>query len=209
MKSPALAVTIAGSPSASSVSTRILDHAAAKLVAAGFRTKAIRVRELPASAVISADRKVPAIAAALECVRGADVVLVSTPIYKAAYSGILKSFLDLLPQDAFRDKVVVPIASGGSAANALAIDYMLRPVLCSLAPREVVSGIYSVDGQATWSADFGLRLDAQLTGQLQRALDHIANVVPAWKPSVPPVPRTERSPDFLGGEAFWEAAWLA
>ena len=57
------------------------------------------------------------------------MVIVATPIYKAAYSGLLKVFLDLLPAEALRGKTVLPLASGGSVAHLLALDYALKPVL--------------------------------------------------------------------------------
>ena len=44
----------------------------------------------------------------------------ATPIYKASYSGVLKAFLDLLPQFAFGGKVVLPLLTGGTAAHVLA-----------------------------------------------------------------------------------------
>jgi FMN reductase len=59
-------------------------------------------------------------------------VVVATPVYKAAYSGLLKVFLDVLPQTALKGKLVLPLATGGSPHHMLALDYALRPVLQSL-----------------------------------------------------------------------------
>ena len=59
-------------------------------------------------------------------------MVVSTPVYKAAYSGVLKVFLDLLPQFGLAGKVVLPLVTGGTASHVLAIDYALRPVLLAL-----------------------------------------------------------------------------
>ncbi|WP_204272820.1 NAD(P)H-dependent oxidoreductase, partial [Escherichia coli] len=81
------------------------------------------------------DVREPAIAAAVLAVEQADLVVVSTPIYKAAYSGLLKVFLDLLPPDALRGKLVLPLATGGSPAHVLALDYALKPVLSALGAR--------------------------------------------------------------------------
>jgi FMN reductase len=49
-------------------------------------------------------------------------------VYKAAYSGLLKTLLDLLPQCALAGKVVLPVVTCGSPAHVLAIDYALRPL---------------------------------------------------------------------------------
>ena len=83
----------------------------------------------------------------------ADAVVVTTPVYKAAYSGLLKAFLDVLPQFALRDKVVLPLATGGTPAHVLAIDYALRPVLASLAPSAITPGWFVLASQVALAAD--------------------------------------------------------
>ena len=70
----------------------------------------------------------------------ADAIVVATPVYQAAYSGLLKVFLDLLPQFAFRGKAVLPIVTGGSPAHVLAVDYALRPVLANLGAAHIGQG---------------------------------------------------------------------
>ena len=76
-------------------------------------------------ALLSADITDPTIAEAVAAVADADAIVVATPVYQAAYSGLLKVFLDLLPQFAFRGKAVLPIVTGGSPAHVLAVDYAL------------------------------------------------------------------------------------
>ena len=87
----------------------------------------------------------PAVQRAVEQVRRADVIVIATPVYKAAYSGVLKVFLDLLPQSALKGKTVLPLATGGSPHHMLALDYALRPVLQSLAARHILPGVYATD----------------------------------------------------------------
>ena len=53
-------------------------------------------------------------------------------MYKAAYTGLLKAFLDLLPQYALARRTVLPLVTGGTPAHLLAVDYALRPVLASM-----------------------------------------------------------------------------
>ena len=88
-----------------------------------------------------------AIQDAVRKVSRAHVVLVATPIYKAAYSGLLKAFLDLLPQDALRGKTVLPLATGGSIAHLLALDYALKPVLSALGARDILDPVFATDAQ--------------------------------------------------------------
>ena len=103
---------IVGSPSSPSRTAFVAAHVAAHLAKDGNTLEEIVVRDLPAED-LRARADVPAIAAAVKAVERADGIVVATPIYKASFSGILKTFLDLLPQWAFRGKYVLPIATGG------------------------------------------------------------------------------------------------
>ncbi|EJL91668.1 putative flavoprotein, partial [Herbaspirillum sp. CF444] len=104
---------LAGSPSAPSRSTRLLHHVGEKLAALGHRYSKLDVRDLPGQALIRADFNDAEIKAALARVEEASAVVVATPVYKAAYSGALKAFLDLLPQFGLTNKLVLPLATGG------------------------------------------------------------------------------------------------
>jgi len=172
---------LGGSPSAPSTTWRLQQLVGARLAALGHRTVSLQVRDLPAQALLRADTSDPAIAAAVALLRDTDAVVVGTPVYKASFSGILKAFLDLLPQDGLANKLVLPLATGGSQSHMLALDYALRPVLASLAPRHILPSIYATAEQLPWDPDKGLapvpaidaRIDAgveQLTHELQAAL---------------------------------------
>ena len=80
--------------------------------------------------------------AALDAVLAARIVVAGTPIYRATYSGLLKAFFDLLPQDSLRGKIGVAIATGHAAEHALAIDHGLRPLFASLGAIVVATGVY-------------------------------------------------------------------
>lgn len=173
-------VTLAGSPGPRSRSTALLGLAAQRLRAEGLRIRDIAVRELPAAELLRADTRHPAIADALGAVEQAGIVIVATPVYKASYSGLLKSFLDLLPQYGLKDKAVLPIATGGSSAHLLALDYALRPVLASLGARVIVESLFVSDGQLSFAdgrialaPDIQLRFDNALT-HLQQAYGWLA-----------------------------------
>ncbi len=74
----------------------------------------------------------PAADAAKERLAGATVAVIATPVYKAAYTGLLKSFLDLYGNDGLAGVVAVPLVVSGSPAHALAGEVHLRPVLVEL-----------------------------------------------------------------------------
>jgi len=172
---------LGGSPSAPSTTWRLQQLVGARLAALGHRTTALQVRELPAPALLRADTSDPAILEAVALVREADAIVVGTPVYKASFSGVLKVFLDLLPQDGLAGKLVLPLATGGSQSHMLALDYALRPVLASLAPRHILPSIYATAAQLPWDPDKGVlpvsvisaRIDAgveQLAQELESAL---------------------------------------
>ena len=159
----ALIVTISGSPSQTSRSSLLARHVGAKLVAEGFTVEGIEVRDLPAEDLLLARATAPAISAALGLIERADGVVIATPIYKAAYSGILKTFLDVMPQFGLAGKVVLPLATGGSMAHVLAIDYALRPVLTSLNPLQVVAGLFLWEKHLEKTAEGGLVIEAGMS----------------------------------------------
>ena len=162
-------VAISGSPSASSRSAELLRHVLARFADDTPRTE-IALRELPAVALVRADFADAAIRQAIAQVVEARLVLVATPIYKAAYSGLLKTFLDLLPQDALRGKTVLAIGTGGSSAHLLALDYALKPVLAALGARHILDTVYAVDAQLAARADGGYVVHGDVAARAGRAL---------------------------------------
>lgn len=172
-------VLLAGSPSAQSRSTRLLLHVGDRLASCGLIPHLLQVRDLPAAALLHADFRDPDILAAQEIVRQADAIVVATPIYQASFSGVLKAFLDLLPQSALTGKAVLPLAVGGSQSHMLALDYALRPVLAALGSHHILPGIYATEAQIKLQGESGLILDAAIAervaggiGQLTASLLH-------------------------------------
>jgi len=138
-------LVISGSPSAASRTEAVGDHVARRLADDEWHAQHLRVRTLPAEPLVNADTTHPAIAEALEQVSRADGIVLATPTYKASFSGLLKTFLDLLPRYGFRHKVVLPLATGGSVAHVLVLDYALRPVVHALGARHVVQSLFLLD----------------------------------------------------------------
>jgi FMN reductase len=172
---------LGGSPSAPSSTWRLLQLVGERLATLGHRTVALQVRELPALALLRADLGDAAIAVAAAQVAEADAVVIGTPVYKAAYSGLLKTFLDLLPQDGLAGKIVLPIATGGSQSHMLALDYALRPVLASLAPRHILPSLYATSEQLPWHAEHGLSPAAPIAARIDAGieqLDHALRTLP-------------------------------
>jgi FMN reductase len=165
---------IAGSPSERSRSAALLDSVSQRLTARGALVERLHIRDLSPQALLLADPTHRSIAAAAAQVARARALIVATPVYKAAYSGVLKVFLDLLAQTALKNKAVLPLATGGSPNHMLALDYALRPVLQSLAARHILPGVYATDSQIVLTPegtyqiapDISLRLDEAVAALL-------------------------------------------
>ncbi|WP_449599689.1 NAD(P)H-dependent oxidoreductase [Paenibacillus sp. Marseille-Q9583] len=78
----------------------------------GIVHHSIYVQELPAVDLLTANFVSEGVLGANMLVEEADIVAILTPIYKASYTGILKTYLDLLPQKALVDKRIVPMLLG-------------------------------------------------------------------------------------------------
>jgi FMN reductase len=165
---------LGGSPSMQSSSSRLLRHVGERLALQGFPLTQVEARELPAAALLGADSAEPHIARALAAVAAADALVIATPVYKAAYTGLLKAFLDLLPQDGLAGKLVLPLATGGSQSHMLALDYALRPVLASLAPRSILPSIYATADQLGRGADGALVLAAPIALRVTQGVEQLA-----------------------------------
>ncbi|WP_310610655.1 NADPH-dependent FMN reductase [Limnohabitans sp.] len=162
---------IAGSPSERSRTAALLSAAGQRLEFRGGQVATLRVRDLPPQALLLADFGNPAVIRATAQVAEADILVVATPVYKAAYSGVLKVFLDLLPQTALKGKTVLPLATGGSPHHMLALDYALRPVLQSLGAKNILPGIYATDAQVVVTPEGGYHVSDEIGDRLDDAVN--------------------------------------
>ncbi|UQV46288.1 FMN reductase [Janthinobacterium lividum] len=81
----------------------------------------------------------------LAAVEQADILVVATPVYRGAYTGLFKHFFDFIDQDALIDKPVLLAATGGSERHALMIDHQLRPLFSFFQTRTLPLGVYATD----------------------------------------------------------------
>ena len=165
------ALLIAGSPSERSRSAALLEAVAQRLTVRGALIDRILIRDLSPQALVLADFGHPTVVRAADQVAQARVLVVATPVYKAAYSGVLKVFLDLLPQTALKGKVVLPLATGGSPHHMLALDYALRPVLQSLGAKGILPGIYATDSQVTLTPEGAYDIHPDIAARLDDAVN--------------------------------------
>ncbi|GLX53219.1 oxidoreductase [Streptomyces hygroscopicus subsp. hygroscopicus] len=110
-----------------------------------------------------------ALAAAQDAVAGADGLIVVTPVFSASYSGLFKSFFDVLDKDALVGKPVLIAATGGTARHSLVLDHALRPLFSHLRAVVVPTGVYAA------SEDWGAE---GLPDRIERAAEELAALMP-------------------------------
>ncbi|ATF93403.1 FMN reductase (NADPH) [Cedecea neteri] len=159
-------ITLAGSPRYPSRSSSLLEYAREKLSALDVEVYHWHLQNFAPEDLLYARFDSPALLALTEQLSTADGLIIATPVYKASFSGALKTLLDLLPERALEKKVVLPLATGGTVAHMLAVDYALKPVLNALKAQEILHGVFADDSQI---ADYQHK--PQFTPNLQKRLD--------------------------------------
>ncbi|MEP6478253.1 MAG: FMN reductase [Rhodoglobus sp.] len=104
----------------------------------------------------------PKLETALAAVTGADGLIAVTPIFTTSYSGLFKSFIDVIDPTALADLPVLLGATGGTERHSLAIDYAMRPLFTYLHANPLTTGVYAA------SADWGSS-ETGLADRIERA----------------------------------------
>lgn len=163
-----LIVSLAGSPSSRSRSGVLLERARRELEARGHEVVSYSVLDFDPEVLVRARYDSPQIKELNERIQRAAGLVVATPVYKASFSGVLKAVLDLLPEGALENKVVLPLATAGSIAHLLAVDYALKPVLGVLKAQDLLQGVFADDSQVSYEE--GGKLSAVVEDRLHSAL---------------------------------------
>ncbi len=163
-------ITLAGSPRYPSRSTALLTLCQAELEKRGVEVIPWNLHNFQPEDLLYARFDSPALQALKQDLETADGVIVATPVYKASFSGALKTLLDLLPERALEHKVVLPLATGGTVAHMLAVDYALKPVLNALKAQEILHGVFADDSQIS-HYDRQPEVNQTLAARLDDALD--------------------------------------
>jgi len=88
----------------------------------------------------------PKLAAAIERLTASDGVIFVTPIFTTSYSGLFKSFIDVLDPDALSGMPVLLAATGGTERHSLALEYAMRPLFTSLHAVVAPTTVYAASG---------------------------------------------------------------
>lgn len=109
------------------------------------------------------------LATALDQVREANALIVVTPVFKASYSGLFKSFWDLVEDGSLAGKPVLIAATGGTARHSLMLETAMRPLFSYLKATVAPSGVFAA------TDDFGS--DRNLAPRVAKAATEFAQLV--------------------------------
>ena len=120
---------------------------------------------------------------AVETVSGADGLIAVTPIFSASYSGLFKTFFDVLDKDALVGTPVLMGATAGSARHSLALEHAMRPLFAHLRAVTVPTGVFAASED--WAGSAGA--DRALAGRVERAAGELADLVTGRPAAARPV----------------------
>lgn len=116
-------------------------------------------------------------------VEQADGIIAVSPVFKASYSGLFKSFWDLVDNEALTGVPIQLGSTGGSPRHSLVIDNAMRPLFSYLRMRVMPTGVYAATedwGSATASDPHSN--EAYLSRRIARAGEDLADVVARLDP---------------------------
>lgn len=168
-------VILSGSPSAYSRSDQVLKYLGSLLKEEHFSVTHISVKDVPHEDLFLGKYDSPAIKGIATLIQNAQGVIVGSPVYKGAYSGVLKALLDVLPQDVLQHTPVLPLMTGGSMSHLLAIEYTLKPVLATLKGHNL-KGLYLLDSQIDKQKENPI-IDEDILNRTKKQLYYFVEVV--------------------------------
>ncbi|HEY1180241.1 MAG TPA: CE1759 family FMN reductase, partial [Phytomonospora sp.] len=121
---------------------------------------------------------------ALDAVAAADGLIAVTPVFSASYSGLFKSFFDVLDNTALTGKPVLAAATGGTARHSLALEHALRPLFAYLRAVVVPTAVYAASEDWGGSGD---PLTDTLPSRIDRAAGELAALLRGRAAVAPPV----------------------
>ncbi|MGW1084840.1 FMN reductase [Streptomyces sp. NPDC002596] len=184
MQNEALKIVAVSAGLSQPSSTRLLaDRLAAaareRLAAEQDRPVEVRVIDLRDLAVDIANHLVTgfpprALSEAIDVVTAADGLIAVSPVFTASYSGLFKSFFDLIDNTALTGKPVLIAATGGTGRHSLVLEHAMRPLFAYLRATVVPTSVYAA------SEDWGSSGDEYTEGlpsRIRRAGGELAGMI--------------------------------
>ncbi|MDP9889278.1 FMN reductase [Pseudarthrobacter enclensis] len=178
-----------GVPSSSRLLADQLAAAARRQLMAGGYQVDVDVVELRDLAVDIANNFVtgyaaPRLAEVIAAVEASDGIIAVTPVFSASYSGLFKSFIDVLDPKSLDGKAVLLGATGGTDRHQMVLDYAMRPLFSYLRTRMAATGVFA--GPQDWgSAEEG---GGSLGDRIERAAGEFTRLLEGPQPGRQPAP---------------------
>ena len=126
--------------------------------------------------------------AAIRTVRDADALIAVTPVFSASYSGLFKSFFDVLEDGTLEGKPVLVGATAGTGRHSLVLEFAMRPLFAYLRAVVVPTAVFGA------SEDFGSNASGSLAERVDRAGRELADLVVGRRASGPVDPFDNPTP---------------
>jgi len=179
-------------------STRLLADqlagaATQQLNAAGYEAT-VEVVELRDLAVDIANNFVtgyaaPRLAEVIGAVEASDGIIAVSPVFSASYSGLFKSFIDVLDPKSLDGKAVLLGATGGTDRHQMVLDYAMRPLFSYLRTRITATAVFA--GPQDWgNTDDG---GTPLSARVERAATEFARLLEDAQPGRKEAPLVTQS----------------
>ena len=128
------------------------------------------------------------LAAAIGTVAQADGLIAVTPVFSASYSGLFKSFFDVLEDGTLAGTPVLIGATAGTARHSLVLEFAMRPLFAYLRSVVVPTGVFAA------SEDFGSNASGSLSERVDRAGRELADLIAGRLSSGPTGPFDNPTP---------------
>lgn len=134
----------------------------------GLASEVIELRDIAVevTSTLIAGTPTEPVGQAIDQVRSASALALLTPTVNASFSGLLKSFLDVLPRDALRGVPTLIGATGGTHRHTLVLDQSVRPMLAFLRAVVLPTGLFVTADE--WCG-------SQPSGQLAKRIDQVSD----------------------------------
>jgi FMN reductase len=111
----------------------------------------------------------------IDAIEQADALIIGTPVYKGAYTGLFKHAFDLVDPRALIGKPVLLTATGGGPRHALVVEHALRPLFGFFEALTIPTAVYASD------ADFvdGQLAEAGVLARVSAAAQQLASLIGA------------------------------
>lgn len=168
-------VVISAGLSEVSTTRKLADRLAAEVRAsvAGASVEVIDLRPLAheiTDAVLTGFAP-PRLQHVIDQVGAADALVAVSPVYQASYSGLFKSFVDVLDAEALVGTPVLVAASGGTARHSLVVDTAMRPLFAYLQALVLPTGVFASPH------DWGSEGETSLDRRIARAVGELAAIL--------------------------------